>query len=358
MSLASCESSSSQHSHCAAHWQSQPASAYQQPLSDITNLAHSMELLQLPPATSHSHPRPHSCCISSPSTAELPLLPPPFSLIRSHCDGSLAYEHHLTLFDRQGHLRPVYDPAAPYLRHRTPLLAWLVECCESELRLDELTVSSTVALLDYYCTTVPTLPAHSLQLIALCSTMLAAKYCARETEAPTLSQLVQCAGNVYTAEQLRAAELWCLQHAGWSVGVITATHFVQHLCQPYSLQLIVTHNDAPPTAHPHVTSRLVRYVRYLDRLSLRSPLLCALPPSLLAASILCAARHCIGLSRWHDGLQTVLDGERDETMMWTEQVLDWHAAAQQQQQQHQHQHLQHHQLHHHQPEHPTASMEL
>jgi len=233
----------------------------------------------------------------------------------------------------------VYDPAAPYLRHRTPLLAWLVECCESELRLDALTVSSAVALLDYYCSTVTTLPAHSLQLIALCSTLIATKYCAAETEAPTLSQLVQCAGNVYSADQLRAAELWCLQRADWSVGVITATHFIEHLCQPYTLQLIITRDDAPPASHTHLSKQLVRCIHYLDHLCLRSPLLCALPPSLLASSIVCAARHCVGLSSWHDGLRSVLDGERDETLMWAGQVLDWHAAAQQQSQ-------------------PTASMEL
>ena len=317
-STASCESQLSQLSSASVNSQRQ-SSHSQQPLSDVTNLVHIMEALQLPPAS----------CTAQPSTAGHLQLPPPFSLMPPMSDATLAYEHYCTLFDRQGHLRPVYDPTASYLRHRTPLLAWLVECCESELRLDELTVSSAVALLDYFCTTVPTLPAHSLQLIALCSTLLAAKYCAIEAEAPSLSQLVQCAGNVYSADQLRAAELWCLERAEWSVGVITATHFIQHLCQPYSLQLIITHNDAPPTAHAHFASHLVHCIHHLDHLCLRSPLLCALPPSLLAASIVCAARHCIGLSSWHDGLRTVLDGERDETLMWAGQVLDWYTAAQQ-----------------------------
>ena len=345
LSAASCESSVSQPSSGRKQSQSQPASVESQPLSDITNLVQCMESLQLPPASCSSH----SSCRSTASYTDAPLVPPPFSLIRSTPDATLAYEHYCTLFDRQGHLRAVYDPTAPYLRYRTPLLAWLVECCESELMLDALTVSSAVALLDYYCTSVPTLPTHSLQLIALCSTLLAAKYCGSEAEAPSLSQLVQCAGNVYDADQLRAAELWCLQRADWSVGVITAAHFVHHLCQPYCLQLILTHTDAPPMSHAHLTAQLERCIRFLDHVCLRSPLLCALPPSLLAASIVCAARHCIGLSSWHDGLRTVLEAEQDETIMWTGQVLDWHTTLQQQQQP---------QPHHQQPEQPLTGMEL
>ena len=335
LSAASCDSSLSRQSagsppHSVPPPPAASTSQQQQPLADVTNLARSMESLLLPAAASSTC---HTSYCPTPYSATRPQLPPPFSLIRPPSDATLAYEHYCTLFDRQGHLRPVYDPTAPYLRHRIPLLAWLVECCESELGLDAVTVSSAVALLDYYCTSVPTLPAHSLQLIALCSTLLAAKYCAQEAEAPSLSQLVQCAGNVYSAEQLRTAELWCLQRADWSVGVITATHFVHHLCEPYSLQLILTSADAPPAAHPSLSGQLVDWLRYLDHLCLRSPLLCALPPSLLAGSLVCAARHCVGLSSWHDGLCAVLDGERDETMMWAGQVLEWHNTVQQQQQQ-------------------------
>ena len=299
---------------------------HRQPLGDVTNLANNLQSLQLPRSSSSS-------CHSHSTTKALPPLPPPFCLIRHPADATLAYEHYCTLFDRQGHLRPVYDPASHYLRHRTPLLNWLMECCETELGLEAQTVSCTVALLDYFCTTVPTLPAQSLQLIALCSVLLAAKYCECESDAPSLSTLLECAGGVYSVDQLRAAELWCLQQAGWSVGVITATHFIHHACQPYSLQLIITEDDAPSANHPHLTAQLERCIRYLDHICLRSALLCALPPPQLAASIVCAARYSLGLSGWHDGLPQVLDCARDETMMWVGRVLDWHHSEQQQQQQ-------------------------
>ena len=270
-------------------------------LAELTNTALS---LTLPP----SQPLTKQCPLNHSRPAQQPLGPLSCATARW-----LSLEHHHELLVSQ-HRHQCYNPAAAYLPYRALLLSWLLECGASPLHLPALTTHSAVGLLDHLASLHP-IPLPSLQLIALTAVLLSAKFTLPWDAQPSIPLLLSLAPGLYSAEQLRDAELAVLTRLQWTVDVVTPMHFLDAW-------------QAHPASLPGHAD-LWRCVRSLERSTLAAYHLRRWTVCVRACGLLYAARLCVGLPSWSVELARVCGCVEEQVMACGSEVLTAYDRGQQ-----------------------------
>jgi len=135
-----------------------------------------------------------------------------------------------------------------------------------------------------------------LQLVAMCCTLLAAKFQGPEEKVPQISELNTCSKNTYSREQIVAMEVSILQTLDWRLDVLTPLHFVDHLLALGVASLDDTLDGAPLRESEKlekIPRRLRQFSEFFVRLCLENHEFYAFAPSLLAAASVATSRYVL-----------------------------------------------------------------
>lgn len=128
--------------------------------------------------------------------------------------------------DREQRMTPPYRPEAEHIRYRGIIVEWMREVIEDR-KLNIGTLHLAVNYLDH-CLVTCHIPKNSLQLVALCCILIAAKYYEQEIDIPTIKELNLCTDEAYTRPLIVHMELKVLKVLKWYMGRPTAWDFLEY----------------------------------------------------------------------------------------------------------------------------------
>jgi len=165
---------------------------------------------------------------------------------------------------------------------RGVLIDWLVEVAE-EYKLTSQTLYLTVNFIDRYLSKQQVVK-RKLQLIGICSLLLAAKY--DEIYPPTVYQLIYISDNTYQKEELFQTEQHILQTLEFKLTIATPKEFLRRTLKAAKADPQLT---MLATFLCELTIIEYKYVLYL--------------PSVIAAASVCLALHTLGRPAWNSVLE-------------------------------------------------------
>mmetsp|Transcript_65803 Transcript_65803/g.208264 ORF Transcript_65803/g.208264 Transcript_65803/m.208264 type:complete len:312 (+) Transcript_65803:414-1349(+) len=178
---------------------------------------------------------------------------------------------------------------ARHIRYRTMLVEWVIDVCE-DFELSLTTATTAVLYSDQVLSKVK-VPKTSLQLVAMCCVLLAAKFEEPETKVPLLHHLNECSNNLYTIELIRKMEMAVLNELGWGMTCVTPAHFLETFlaltCGATSRSDIV----GGGAWQPKTVEILQRYSAFFVTICLLDmDMTTEFPPSMVAAAVIAASR--------------------------------------------------------------------
>ena len=170
------------------------------------------------------------------------------------------------------------------LRYRKDIVEWLIDICK-EMRCRRVTLFTAVRFLDRVLQSTK-VARDNLQLVAICSFMVAVKYEGPEEIVPSLSEASFLTQSQYDVDVIREVEVHILQRLKWDLTEFTSFHF---------LQFLIGNGYGVLGAEHQVTKRKNKYIKKLTY-QLASACLKTYEfekyrPSLLAASLVAFGRN-------------------------------------------------------------------
>jgi len=120
-----------------------------------------------------------------------------------------------------------FTPDAKFLKFRKDIVEWLTDICK-EMRCRRVTLFTAVRFLDRILQSTK-VARDNLQLVAICSFLVAVKYEGPEEIVPSLSEASFLTQSQYDAETIREVEVHILNRLNWELTEYTSFHFLQHL---------------------------------------------------------------------------------------------------------------------------------
>ena len=202
-----------------------------------------------------------------------------------------------------------------YLKHRHLLVDWMYEVGE-KLHLTTQTIHAAVHYMDrYLCITE--VSTRQLQLIAITTILISAKFEELDNKVPPIDVLVKCIRHAFTVENIKQMEVAILNQLGWNIQPSCALQFLNY----YIANGIVYEGDVYDghPANPRVAHYVVKYAHFFADLCLQEQLTLELEPSRIASACVAAARMVLGVSPvWSVALECVTRySEQDLEESWS-----------------------------------------
>merc|ERR1719158_1208386 len=196
---------------------------------------------------------------------------------------------------------------SPQLEKRSLLIDWTKDVAE-KLGLHEGTLHLAVRLIDLF------MDGHDIQnpqlyLVCLGALLLAAKIEEKDGHVPRCSQLNAFVKNYFPLSDFFSLEMVMLNYFNWNICLPTTCYFTS-IFLPHAIQPSDHHNAGPILSFLKVS---LTDVSFIDTL-----------PSILAASVIAAARRAFGLSpTWSENLE-MLTGYREDQLGHLTTLLLFH----------------------------------
>jgi hypothetical protein len=128
------------------------------------------------------------------------------------------------------HINRVYAPKPNYLRYRRFLVDWMCEIGET-IKCSFTTIHHSVALMDTFFSkeediTTDKAGKDFLQLVALTSIFISAKFCEKDSRGPTAHNISFLTRNQYSEQQILNCERKMLHAIGWELHFATPADFI------------------------------------------------------------------------------------------------------------------------------------
>jgi len=210
---------------------------------------------------------------------------------------------------------------SPQLEKRVQLIDWSCDVAD-KLGLCTSTLHLAVKLVDLF------MDGHDIQnpqlyLVCLGALLLAAKIEEKDGNVPRCSQLNVFVKNYFPLSDFFSLEMVMLNYFNWNICLPTSCYFTS-LLLPHSIQPTDHHNSGPILSFPKAQAYFQEYVQFFLKVSLADVSFIDIIPSLLAASIIAAARRAFGLSpHWPDNLE-MLSGYVEEQLGHLTTLLLFH----------------------------------
>ena len=167
----------------------------------------------------------------------------------------------------------------------TALVDWMTEVCDDR-RLTRQTVHLSVRVLDTFLAKISVRKSR-LQLVSICSILIASKYEEIDTRVPFIDELLELANHAFTIECVHQMEVLILNQLRWSVSMVTPVHFVKNLLYRGMLTGSDTIKGLQPTKESF--EYLVKFVYFFTDFSLQREffylIFILFPVSLLSLSL-------------------------------------------------------------------------
>jgi len=192
---------------------------------------------------------------------------------------------------------------SPQLEFRQVLVSWMVLVVE-RAKLKRNTLHLAVKLLDFF------MDGHNIQqdklyLVAMASITIAAKFDEKETKVPRLSLLINCTPfelqedfkQTDSVKNHGHLETLILNYFDWNVFIPTSNSFVEVLT-PQVINDVDWFQDhiITPELLVEIRPKFKDHLRYFLRSSILDSSHIEVKPSVMACSVVYAARYCFGLS--------------------------------------------------------------
>jgi len=226
----------------------------------------------------------------------------------------------LKVKERQGH-HHLMRRQSPQLERRAQLVDWTCDVAE-KLGLCQSSLHLAVKLVDLF------MDGHDIQnpqlyLVCLGSLLLAAKMEEKDGNVPRCSQLNIFVKNYFPLSDFFSLEMVMLNYFNWNICLPTPCYFTS-LLLPHSIQPSDHHNAGPILSFIKAQAYFQEYVEFFLKVSLADVSFIDTLPSLLAASVIAAARRAFGLSPpWPDSLE-ILTGYREDQLGHITTLLLFH----------------------------------
>eukprot|EP00947_MAST-08B_sp_MAST-8B-sp1_P003609 g3609.t1 len=204
-----------------------------------------------------------------------------------------------------------FVPGVKYLKYRRVLVDWMCEAGD-EFNLNNSTMHVAVNLLDRVLQGT-VVARNRYQLVAMCCIIIAAKYEEVEEAVPTPADMTEYAQGVFTIDHLISMEVIILNKLKWELRAITPLHFIGYYCAKGVL-FDTDHMQGKPLVDK-VPRYMKKYCDFFADLCLQEYAFQQYVPSVLAASIILAARRALRIRPlWREELSTLTEHE-DKTIM-------------------------------------------
>jgi len=225
--------------------------------------------------------------------------------------------------ERQGphHMRR----QSPQLDKRAQLVDWTCDVAE-KLGLCQSALHLAVKLIDLF------MDGHDIQnpqlyLVCLGALLLAAKIEEKDGNVPRCSQLNTFVKNYFPLSDFFSLELVMLNFFNWNICLPTPCYFTS-LLLPHAIQPSDHHNAGPILSFIKAQAYFQEYVEFFLKVSLCDVSFIDTLPSLLAASVIAAARRAFGLSpSWPDSLEVLTGYVEDQLSHLTTLLLFHHRLS-------------------------------
>jgi len=220
---------------------------------------------------------------------------------------------------------PTYRGTSSLLFYRRCLVDWL-SVISKKLKLSNGVLHISVKYLDLVMDKCDFPNQSQLTLCAICCLWIASKLDERDDLIPPLVSLKCIVHNNYTCDDFLQMELIIMQSLDWRLLLPTTEHFIGHyeescLCDSdLHVGCVIKNMDK---AH----SYLLKYIGYFLEVSLQDYMFYSYLPSLIAASIIAAARICVKITPiWAPGLVQRTGYDYGDMESCVQRLLDIHAA--------------------------------
>lgn len=202
--------------------------------------------------------------------------------------------------EREKKQRPFFGNS-PQANARGDLMELICEVTE-KLKLSVATTHLAVYLLDRFMDAY-LLEENHLQLLALTTVMLAAKFEDKDLDVPGIAVLNAFADNQYNAVLFKYMEINILKFFNWNIGTATVAHFAEIYLM--SGVCVGDTMEGTPITSPNVAAQtLWRATLYFLDLSIFDTVFLKWPNSQIAAACLaCGRLSCQFVPTWPDALQ-------------------------------------------------------
>jgi len=210
---------------------------------------------------------------------------------------------------------------SPQLEKRSQLVDWTTDVAE-KMGLHQSSLHLAVKLLDLF------MDGHDIQnpqlyLVCLGSLLLAAKIEEKDGNVPRCSQLNAFVKNYFPISDFFSLEMVMLNYFNWNICLPT-TCYVTSILLPHAIHPSDHHNSGPILSYIKAQAYFQEYVEFFLKVSLVDVSFIDALPSILAASVIAAARRAFGLSpTWSDNLE-VLTGYREDQLSHLTTLLLFH----------------------------------
>ncbi|XP_052902842.1 cyclin-J [Anopheles moucheti] len=228
-----------------------------------------------------------------------------------------------TLKECERYRRTVYY-VSPQQKYRTGTVRLIEKVCEQQSYRRN-TLHLAIYLLDVFMC-YHTIPNCRLGLVALTCLYVACKIEENDPNVPTVSKLNRILANAYTPADFTAMEVTILTYFDWHITIPTASTFLDIFLLNCFTQ--DDYNDMPKDLETEQTSveRFAKAIQETSDTILKNSLqqirLCAIKPSLLAASCVAAGRLNVkNLPVWNDRLVRITGYEYAEIHSICQQLL-------------------------------------
>jgi len=212
-----------------------------------------------------------------------------------------------------------YKRQSPQISKRRHLVDWTSIVAE-KLKLTSCTVHLAIKILDYF------MDGHDIQdpqlyLVCLGSLLLASKVEEKESNVPKCSELNAFTKNQFPLSDFISLEIVILKYFNWNLCLPTACYFAE-MWLPYAICETDSHNYGPIVSFREAKAYFHQYVKYFLDLAMQESVFISTPPSLLAASLLAAARAAFGLTpQWPKNLVGITGYEMKSLGPFTDILL-------------------------------------
>lgn len=210
---------------------------------------------------------------------------------------------------------------SPQLEKRVQLVDWTSDVAD-KMGLCTSTLHLAMKLVDLF------MDGHDIQnpqlyLVCLGALLLAAKIEEKDGNVPRCSQLNTFAKNYFPLSDFFSLEMVMLNYFSWNICLPTSCYFTS-LLLPHAIQPSDHHNSGPILSFLKAQAYFQEYVQFFLKVSLADVSFIDILPSILAASIIAAARRAFGLTPpWPDTLE-MLTGYVEEQLGHLTTLLLFH----------------------------------
>jgi len=215
----------------------------------------------------------------------------------------------------------IYNSKVKYLKYRRVIVDWLAEVAREHFAMQAHTTHVAVAYFDRILQT-SVVDRDRLQMVALCTLLVAAKHEEREADVPEISELVHELRYQYEPRDICEMEILVLNRLKWQLSEYTPLHFLAHFLHRgvlYEDDMIQQSNNA--ASLKRIRKYLRRYTNFFAELAMQDYAFQAYPSSIVAASIVVASRKAINIvPMWRPEMESLLSCKVEDIRACVTQV--------------------------------------